>query len=95
MAEYGLRVRSPAGVYTLTPDDRISRIIGSVDTGTSSGSHSDSRLRDGEPFFFLVPHYRSGEVFSNVSVSIDHSGLSWKFQNPSSAVNYTIYYGLY
>lgn len=97
----GLRVRDRVtGVVTLDVTDTLTRIIGMVNSGFSSGSISVPEFANGRPWY-----YTDGPSFSNpfrfgrqVVVTISGTTLSWSFSQgiPADAYNATnIVYGIY
>lgn len=72
--------------------------MGSFTTGTSSGSHTDSDLRSGEPFVF-VPSTNDGIYSVNPTFTISGSVISWDFnrgfEEGRSNASVTAIYGIY
>lgn len=85
------------GRLILDVTDRMGRVVGSVKTGSSSGSLVDSGFSYGEPWFMIVlepGQYEGwtpgGSTQWRPAVTISGNTLSWTAGVPS-----TIVYGVY
>ena len=86
---YGLRVSDSAGVIQLDIADRITRVMGFVDTGTANGSFVLPALAnsDGAYFYFIMDGSNTpwfGNMFGP-TVTLSGSTLSWVFPNVSAS----------
>lgn len=96
----GVRIRnSDTGKIVLDITDRLTRILGSVNTGTNPGSIVVPEFAQGSPWYYFAGVGRSSP-FDNGNkpiVTISGNTLSWAFTNFSGRTRYadTIIYGLY
>lgn len=96
----GLIVRDATGAVTNDITTSNGLIVSSIQTGTSNGSHYDSRLSGGSPFVILsFAESTTGRVNVFPSVTVSGSTISWEFpvvSNPAAfpRVNTNILYGI-
>lgn len=98
MAE-GIMIWDAAGNLQVAPDVRLTRILGTVNSGVVAGSVTVANFVQGTPFFHFVP--RTGYSVKNrlfPDVSISGTTLSWTF--PAADANSEpwptdILYGVY
>lgn len=99
MADYGLQVKDLAGNVILKITDRLTRLVGSVNTGIANGSLAIPNPGNGAVFFVIQPI--SGTVLSTNTapvVTLSGSTLTWTFPAGtanSSRVAALILYGVY
>lgn len=95
---YGLIVYDAAGNPVVNVSDRLGRILGSVNVGTTSGSVSVPAFAEGAPFYFLRADGPQQGTFPP-TITISGTTLSWSA--PSGYNSYwdrtpgTIFYGIY
>lgn len=96
----GLRIRDRVtGAVTLEITDRISRIVGSVETGAGAGSISVPEFSQGTGW--AIPRVIEQTVTTPTTaplITISTSGLSWSFPGTGAgkpAQSCTITYGVY
>lgn len=91
----GLQIFNENGICTLDVTDRLTRVLGEFETGTSSGSLMDNNLLTGTPWS-VVSSLSDAGVLSFQSWSISFSGnyLYWNTigYNPR---NSKVIYGVY
>lgn len=96
----GLRVRDPStGEVLVTIDTRMTKILGSFNTGTTSGSITDGNLTalaGAQPFFTTLPPQGSGgQDTPSISVSGNVISWSWKYSNAGGHAAVDVIYGFY
>lgn len=96
---YGLQVKNPNnGKVILTVTDRLTRLLGSFDTGKSNGSFNVPALDNSSAFFIAETTnqdpYDYGE---RPTVSISGNTISWSYYQPGVQTNseMRITYGVY
>lgn len=90
---YGLVVRDAAGNVILDTSTRLTRILGTFNTGTSNGSITDGNLAQGTPFWFISDGYGSGDGFT-ADISVSGTTISWTITGtPKIACQFV--YGVY
>lgn len=98
MAEYGLQIKNLAGQVILRITDRVTRLLGSLETGTNSGSFAVP-LPDGGSVFIIVDTtngsaYSDGAVFPVITIS--GNVITWTFDNRTTGrVSLRLTYGIY
>jgi len=93
---YGFRARDAAGNITVEYVDRLTRVLGTVETGTSNGSIIIPPA-DGTPFYALAGAAGLGVGIIYPTVSLSGRTLSWSFNFGASSWwrSVTIVYGVY
>lgn len=96
----GLRCWDSAGLMTVNITSRLSRLHGSVITGTSSGSISVPKFSQGTPYHIAAmdPSYSGGLWGAGKPyITISGTTLSWDFSSVDPAVRAStqIFYGTY
>lgn len=84
----GMQVRDASGALIQDVTDRVTRILGYVDTTTAAGSITDARFATGTPF------YQKGNVdFNSVGKNVTFSGntMSWTAGSDVSRIRYGVY----
>lgn len=97
----GLQCFDANGNLILDVTDRLTRILGEVNTGTTSGSMVDNNFLSGSPFYLVqttLTDFKRTAV--PISVSISGNTLSWSFVHSYRGasyqlVPYIIVYGVY
>ena len=90
---YGLIVRDGAGNIQIDTGTRLTRILGTFNTGVTNGSITDSNLSQGTPFWFIVDGYGSGDGYT-ADISASGTTISWTITgSPKIACN--VVYGVY
>ena len=96
---YGLEIRNPNnGAVILRITDRLTRVIGSFDTGTQSGSFAVPLLGSGAQTFATiepgVTSYPVNQVLPQLA--INGNIISWTFDNRTeNRVSCRVTYGVY
>ena len=92
----GLQIFNAGGDLILDVTDRLTRVLGEFETGTSSGSVSNPNLSSGTPWF-TMRDLGKYEMLSEAScsVSINSSSISWTFGSSGTKTNKKIVYGVY
>lgn len=92
----GLQCWDVNGNLTLDVTDRLTRVLGTVETGTSSGSVTDANLANGTPWF-VMRDTSDYEMLSeaNCSVVISGNAVTWTFVGSGTKTNKKIIYGVY
>lgn len=93
----GLQLFDVSGNRTLDVTDRITRYLGSFQTGTDNGSFSDQRLSQGVPFYQIVSEGEIGAV-NFPSIMLSGTTFRWEFFTTglyAPRTNSTVYYGVY
>ncbi|RRU23567.1 hypothetical protein [Stenotrophomonas sp. 278] len=89
----GLEVNDAAGQPVISVTDRLPRTLGTVWTGTTSGSVGHAGLEQGEPWFTIL-----GQEIGYVSPEVSFSGttMTWTFESAVTAFrdNCLILYGV-
>ncbi len=96
MAVYGLRIKhQTTGAVILEYTDRITRTIGSFNTGTSNGSFSVSV--SGTAWFALMSPGQYGGDLSPPNISISGNTITWTFVQSAvaSRIAVDVIYGVY
>jgi len=97
MAEYGLRIKHPdTGAVLLNITDRITRVLGTLNTGTANGSYSvDSAL--GTAFFSCLVANSFDAQSAQPDITVSGNTVSWSFDGAGfyTKVPVTILYGVY
>lgn len=92
----GLQCWDSNGNMTLDVTDRLTRLLGTAETGVSNGSISDENLSAGTPWFVLrdTSDY---EMLTEATCSVTISGntISWVFSSTGTKTNKKIVYGVY
>lgn len=84
----GMKVWDATGNVMMTEADRITRVLGIVSTTSSSGSLTDARFADGQPWFAVqAPSYDA----AGKMVTFSGTTMSWA----SSSFSANIVYGIY
>ena len=96
----GVEAFSPSGVSIYAVTDKIGKVIGTFDTGTSNGSFSVTALSGRRAFFIKTQQTFGGRDYHlyTATISISSSGLiSWTFVNSGhpSNINSAVVYGYY
>lgn len=97
MAVYGLRVKHPTtGVVLLEITDRITRILGSLSTGTTSGSYTVSTSL-GTAFFVCAVSSNFSATQTTPSIVVSGNTVTWTFNNVAGYTPTPVYiqYGVY
>jgi len=83
----GMQVRDASGNLVQDVTDKVSRLLGHVDTTTAAGSITDNRLLEGSPW----PQIQ-GADFNSVGKAVTFSGntMSWTASNWSGRIRYWI-----
>lgn len=93
----GLIVKNTAGQVMLDMTSRISRTVGSFDTGTADGSVSVN-FPDGVRWFIRVPNASTGLKGKPPAISLSGNTFSWAFAYRSGLNEYpvgaTVHYGV-
>lgn len=90
----GLQIWDANGKPVLDTTDRITRVLGQFDTGTSNGSITDNNLTLGIPWSIATRGSDNGSLsWKNVIISFSGSTLSWTFV--ATPCNNNIIYGVY
>lgn len=89
----GLQVWDPAGNLIFDTNDRIGRVLGAVQTGTSAGDVVNAGLATGTPFVIVQKIGAIADAFKIPTVSISGTTLSWT-AGPHGLVNHMIIYGV-
>lgn len=93
----GLILRDEIGNVTLNVTDRITRILGQVQTGTGGGSHVDPGLATGTPWWWLSGERNNNEPMPYVTIT--GNTIQWAVppapnQQPSH-MDVVLIYGVY
>jgi hypothetical protein len=99
----GLQIFDAGGNVVLDVTDRLTRVLGEFETGTSDGFITDTNLDYGTPWFIAKLNgsvtvkegynsYYSSSV--PILISFNSQSLSWSFSGGSVA-NHHIVYGVY
>lgn len=96
----GLQIFDVNSNCLLDITDRLTRVLGSFETGTSDGSITDFNLTSGTPWFYT---YNPSDTYNvRVPCKISFSGniISWSFQsgycaNQQGRANLKVIYGVY
>jgi hypothetical protein len=95
----GLQVWDAAGNLVVDITTRLSRFLGSVNSGTSGGSISVPDLAQGTPFYFVIISGGAVPVGSfgpEVTFSgTNNTTMSWSFASGRTPLAATIYYGVF
>ena len=95
----GLRIRDRnTGQITLEITDRLTRVLGRVNSGTSNGSINVPEFLGNSPFSIVLETAQQAfDLGRTPTVTISGATLSWTFQGTASrpAQPATIVYGLY
>ena len=92
---YGLRVKNAAGDEIVSITDHLGRVIGTVTTGTSSGSVSNAALAEaGAEPFGITYSLSSDPYLVQPNVSFSGSTMSWSWTDPAEATSCMIIYGV-
>ena len=92
----GLQVFDANGALILDITDRLTRILGEVNTGAVAGSVTDSGLSSGTLWYiaFRVDGAMWSSADADLAISISGTTLSWSY-GTGTAQNMTITYGVY
>lgn len=90
----GFQVWDASGNLIVTVTDRLTRVLGQVDTGTSNGSITDGNFSLGSPFFYYVSYSNSRPIYQPV-ITLTGISLSWSFNVSSPRFGGRIIYGIY
>ena len=96
----GIRIRDPVtGAILVTIDTRMTKILGSFNTGTTAGSVSDGNLTalpGAVPFFTTLPPQGSGgQDTPSISIAGNVISWSWKYSNAGGHAAVDVIYGFY
>jgi len=93
---YGFRARDGAGNIVVEYTDRLTRVLGWVDTGTSNGSIYIGDA-DGVPFYALAGTTGIGTDVCFPTISLSGRTLSWTFNTgfASSFKSVKVVYGVH
>jgi hypothetical protein len=90
-----MQVYDASGNIIVDTSTKLGQILGTVSTGISNGSVTNSAFSFGAPFYFILP---SGSGY-NVQPDVDITGatLSWSWVTSGESYNNpcTIIYGVY
>ena len=98
----GLQCWDASGNLVLDVTDRLTRILGEVGTGTTSGSVNDANFATGTPWFFVRDN--SPQTFDESGIAtnypcriwIDGNTLNWEFSTSTAyPISRNILYGVY
>jgi hypothetical protein len=89
----GVETRDTAGNVVLTLGDRLSRILGSFNTGTVSGSLVDAGLASGTPWACCIGYGSASTSSSTIPPVVTFSGTTLSWTAPS--VDNLVLYGVY
>lgn len=92
---FGIQINDSAGTALLDPTQRVTRVLGSVTTGTTAGSATFSyTAAGGTPWYSLIcTSYANSITRPNVTISSDT--LSWTFGSTGTPAACTIITGVY
>jgi len=92
----GLQVFDASGNIVLDITDRLTRVLGEVNTGAAAGSVTDAGLSSGDPWYiaFRVDGAMWSSADADLAISISGTTLSWSYGS-GTAQNMTITYGVY
>lgn len=95
----GLQIFNENGICTLDVTDRLTRVLGEFETGTSNGSLVDNNLLSGTPWFISIPSVSAVSFDSNsISITFSSNSISWEFVGYFSTPgnhSHHIIYGVY
>lgn len=92
----GLQVWDAAGNLVVDITTRLSRFLGSVNSGTSAGSISVPDLVQGTPFYFVIISGGAVPVGSfGPEVTFSGTTMSWTFAPGRTPLAATIFYGVF
>ena len=91
----GLQCFDNNGNKVLDVTDRLTRVLGTFDTGTSNGSISDTNLANGIPWY-ITQNSAEAKWYGKApfSVNISSNNISWTFGD-GTIVSRKIIYGVY
>jgi hypothetical protein len=97
----GLQVFDAGGTVVLDVTDRLTRVLGSFSTGTTSGSITDNNLASGTPWFVAAMSpsqfdngYAAPTVGAPYAISFTSNSISWTF-GTGTATSIQITYGVF
>lgn len=76
----GLRVRDPAtGVVQVEVTDRVTKVLGTLETGTAAGSITVPEFANGTPWVIALDYLAGNAVVDNLAMTPTINGLtlSW------------------
>lgn len=87
------KIYDKKGNLTIDNSSRLAKILGSINTGTKSGTFFDKNLINNHYWYFVTPN--TSEFFNcSPEVSILNGIISWTFKERPVSF-YTITYGIY
>lgn len=89
----GLQCFDANGNMTLDVTDRLTRVLGEFNTGTFSGSLTDTNLSSGTPWYILRAAASSYSEAS-CTISFGLQSISWTFGS-GTPISKNITYGVY
>lgn len=91
----GLQVWDANGNLVVDITDRLSKILGTVYTGSSNGSVTVSGLSEGEPFCTACPiAVQGGNLFNlippRITINKEANTVSWQFTSTFQSASYLV-----
>lgn len=91
----GLQCFDDNGNSVLDVTDRLTRVIGELETGVSDGSVYNESLTYGIPWFIVINDSAPWYTKASVQVSVANGTLSWSLSTTGQRSNNKIIYGVY
>lgn len=94
----GLQCWDANGNLTLDLTDRLTRVLGQFETGTTDGSITNEDLATGEPWFFCMSDNLVSSNYEKdpLTVTVNNTTISWAFDYiGADRVNKKFMYGVY
>lgn len=99
MADHGLEVWDENGNKTLSVTDRITKFIGTFQTGTANGSlNVGGNVPINSDIWFFIDGVGILNTSTNVfapNIVLNGTTFSWSFEPSEGKLNTTIKYGIY
>lgn len=94
----GLQCWDANGNMALDTTDRLTRVLGEFDTGTSDGSMYDEYVLTGTPWYIISKTQNEEWIIeSSIVLSVSNGTIKWNFKDYKNSIrcNTHIIYGVY